>query len=315
MVILLQFVIPLALIAWLAFSPGNSIAGRWLKSLGIGLVLFTSSLLVQWIIWWLPLLNGVIWLLIVIFHFLYRPQSGILLTPAKLKGWVEIILSVILMCLGGFYGLMALEGRELPDIGVVDIANPFGKGKFLVASGGSNLLVNAHVRTLDSTVERYSAWRGQSYAIDFIGIGPLGFKANSWSPTDPSDYVIFGTEILAPCNGKVKAAENNMPDFDIPQKDLVNRLGNHVILFCDGFEIVLAHMRHNSVIVAIGDEVAVGSKLGEVGNSGASTEPHLHIHAQRSPKDRGSMISGEPLALRIEGRFLVRGDRLKGVSN
>jgi len=88
-----------------------------------------------------------------------------------------------------------------------------------------------------------------------------------------------------------------------------------VILSCDGFEIVLAHMRRNSVTVAIGDKVAVGSKLGQVSNSGASTEPHLHIHAQRSPKDSDSMISGEPLALRIEERFLVRGDRLKGVSN
>ncbi len=65
-------------------------------------------------------------------------------------------------------------------------------------------------------------------------------------------------------------------------------------------------MRHFSFIVAIGDLVAVGSKLGEVGNTGASTEPHLHIHAQRSQR-QGSMIKGEPLALRIEGRFLVPG--------
>ncbi|QJY41091.1 hypothetical protein HND97_11465 [Vibrio cholerae] len=99
---------------------------------------------------------------------------------------------------------MALEGRELPDIGVVDIANPNGKGKFLVASGGSNLLVKAHVRTLDSTVERYSALRGQSYAIDFIGIGPLGFKVNSWSPTDPSDYVILELRFLHPVMAKLR---------------------------------------------------------------------------------------------------------------
>jgi len=216
MIIVLQFIIPFALIAWLAVSPGNSIVGRWLKYLGIGVVLFTSALVIQWSVLWFPLLNGFIWLLIIIFNFLYRPQSGISLTPSKLKGWVEIILSVIIICVGGFYGLMALDGRKSPDIGVVDIANPLGKGQFLVASGGSNLLVNAHIRTLDSTVERYSAWRGQSYAIDFIGIDSLGFRANRWSSTDPADYLIFGTEIRAPCHGKVKAAENNMPDFDVP---------------------------------------------------------------------------------------------------
>ena len=55
-----------------------------------------------------------------------------------------------------------------------------------------------------------------------------------------------------------------------------------------------------------------GIALGAVGNSGASTEPHLHIHAQRPAPEGAPPISGEPLALRIEGRFLVRGDRLAG---
>ncbi len=92
----------------------------------------------------------------------------------------------------------------------------------------------------------------------------------------------------------------------------MNRLGNHVILRCGEAEVVLAHMRHDSVKVAPGDAVATGDPLGEVGNSGASTEPHLHMHAQR-PAPRGAPpISGAPLALRVDGRFLVRGDRLSG---
>ena len=58
--------------------------------------------------------------------------------------------------------------------------------------------------------------------------------------------------------------------------------------------------------------MAQGEPLGEVGNSGASTEPHLHIHAQRPAPDGAPPISDAPLALRIDGRFLVRGDRLTG---
>lgn len=50
----------------------------------------------------------------------------------------------------------------------------------------------------------------------------------------------------------------------------------------------------------------LGDRLGEVGNSGASTELHPHIHAQRPAPE------GAPLALRIDARFLVRGDRLSG---
>ena len=71
-------------------------------------------------------------------------------------------------------------------------------------------------------------------------------------------------------------------------------------------------MRRGSVIVVPGDQVALGDRLGEVGNSGASTEPRLHIHAQRPAPEGAPPISGQLLALRIEGRFLVRGDRLAG---
>jgi len=63
--------------------------------------------------------------------------------------------------------------------------------------------------------------------------------------------------------------------------DRVNHLGSHVIARHGGAEIVFAHMREGSIGVAPGDRVGLGDPLGEVGKSGASTEPHLHIHAQR----------------------------------
>jgi murein DD-endopeptidase MepM/ murein hydrolase activator NlpD len=167
------------------------------------------------------------------------------------------------------------------------------------------------MRTLDETVERFRPWRGQSYALDFFGLGPFGLRARGWRPADPAAYAIFGARLHAPCNGTVVAAEGAMPDFEVPQEDPVNRLGNHVILRCGEVDIVLAHMRQGSIAVAPGQTVTTGTLLGEVGNSGASTEPHLHIHAQR-PGTLEQPISGEPLGVRIDNRFLVRGDRLSG---
>lgn len=105
-----------------------------------------------------------------------------------------------------------------------------------------------------------------------------------------------------------------MPDFTVPQSDQVHRLGNHVILRCSEAEIVLAHLRQGSVAVSAGQGVVTGDRLGEVGNSGASSEPHLHIHAQQPADEGAPPISGEPMALRIDGRFLVRGDRLSGLA-
>ena len=50
--------------------------------------------------------------------------------------------------------------------------------------------------------------------------------------------------------------------------------------------------------------------IGQVGNSGNTSEPHLHIHAQR-PAENDAFLSGEPLPIRLNGRFLVRNDLLR----
>lgn len=248
-------------------------------------------------------------MVILVAHMTFLPSRP--LAPSGLGGWAVLVFSTGLLALGGWFGAHALAGRALPRVEVVDIANPFGPGHFLAGHGGSTALVNGHMRTLDHNVERFRPWRGQSYAVDFFGIGPWGLRARGWRPTDPAAYAIFGARLHAPCDGTVVAAEGGMPDFDVPLEDPVNRLGNHVILRCGEAEIVLAHMRQGNVTVAPGERVETGELLGEVGNSGASTEPHLHIHAQR-PGTPEAPISGDPLALRIDGRFLVRGDRIRG---
>ena len=103
-----------------------------------------------------------------------------------------------------------------------------------------------------------------------------------------------------------------MPDLPIPEMDRERLLGNHVLLQCDDeIVLVMAHLQQGSVQVETGDEVLAGTLLGRVGNSGNSSEPHLHIHAQR-PGPPSSPISGEPLLLTIDGRYLLRNMRLRG---
>jgi len=118
-----------------------------------------------------------------------------------------------------------------------------------------------------------------------------GGCARGLRPADPTAYAIFGRSLHAPCDGRVIAAHGTAPDLEVPQQDMVNRLGNHVILDCDGVWIVLAHLRQGSVAVAPGDAVRTGARLGAIGNSGASSEPHLHIHAQRPAAEGAPPIS------------------------
>ena len=311
LILLAQVALPLGFLAWLAFWPAGSGLGWLAQTAGVAAILFALARIAQWAVpvWWLPWAYGALWLVLVIVGLVALPARPML--PTAIGGWGALALSLGLLGLGGWYGWQALAGRALPPVAVVDIANPFGPGNFLVGHGGSNPLVNGHMRTLDDSVERFRPWRGQSYAVDFFGLGPFGLRARGWRPADPAAYAIFGAGLHAPCDGTVVAAEGDWPDFEVPQEDPVNRLGNHVILHCGEAWIVLAHMRQGSVTVAPGEGVMTGTLLGEVGNSGASTEPHLHIHAQR-PGTAEEPIAGEPLALRIDGRFLLRGDRLRG---
>jgi len=314
MILAVQVALPLLLLAWLFLMPAGSLAGFALQAAGVGTFLIALALVAQWAVpvWWLPRLYGGLWLVLILVWPLGKRLSELPLLPAGLSGWLALALSTVLLVVGGCYGARALAGRSLPPVEVVDIANPFGPGRYLVGHGGSNTLVNGHLRTLDITVERFRRWRGQSYAVDFFGLGTWGLRARGWRPADPAAYAIFGAELRTPCAGTVVATESTMPDNEVPDEDPGNRLGNHVILRCGAAEIVIAHMRQGSVMVAPGGRVEAGDRLGEVGNSGASTEPHLHIHAQRPAPEGAPPIAGEPLALTIEGRFLVRGDRLAG---
>jgi murein DD-endopeptidase MepM/ murein hydrolase activator NlpD len=95
----------------------------------------------------------------------------------------------------------------------------------------------------------------------------------------------------------------------VPQMDREHMLGNHVIIQCGDFFVILAHFKQGSLVVAKGKTVKTGETLGAIGNSGNSAEPHLHIHAQRD-LPAIAPISGEPLALSVGGRFHVRNDRI-----
>ena len=79
--------------------------------------------------------------------------------------------------------------------------------------------------------------------------------------------------------------------------------GNHVIVDLGGGYFGLwAHLQPGSVRVKVGDHVRRGQVLGLVGNSGNSTEPHLHFHVT----DASSCLASEGIPYAF-GSFEVRG--------
>lgn len=205
---------------------------------------------------------------------------------------------------------LAVDGRRLPATDVLDLASPLAPGTYLVASGGSRLVVNPHLATLGADT-RYIAWRGQSYGVDLVQVDGFGRRARASASPNLADYRIYGQHVIAPCDGAVVGAVDGRPDMvvGLRDSDRTQLAGNHVNLKCGEFEVLLGHLQPGSVRVAVGERVDTGDLIGFVGNSGNTDEPHLHISAQRRA-DGQAPVGGEPVWITINGAFLVRNDRV-----
>jgi murein DD-endopeptidase MepM/ murein hydrolase activator NlpD len=85
--------------------------------------------------------------------------------------------------------------------------------------------------------------------------------------------------VLAPGQGTVVVAEDGVPDNQ-PNKPVPGNLyGNFVVIDHGTGEFsLIAHLNQGSVKVKVGDVVSAGQLVGRTGNSGMSTEPHVHYH-------------------------------------
>jgi murein DD-endopeptidase MepM/ murein hydrolase activator NlpD len=150
---------------------------------------------------------------------------------------------------------------------------PF-RGEWYVFWGGDNATVNYHVVAPD-----------QVRATDLVIVDEFGRTFSGLGAAN-TDYYAYGKEVLAPGNGKVISVVDGIPD-NVPRHNNNNpaqAAGNHVILQVAPTEYaVLCHFSPRSLKVRRGDMVRAGQLLGLCGNSGHSTEPHIHFHLQNSP--------------------------------
>lgn len=304
--ILIQLVAPLALIAAHALLPSASLAGLLLRTAAIGLAIGLIALGGVWLFppWWTPYAYLLLLAAATVFRLRrlrLRPSGG----RAFLR-WGELAASALIAAFAIVAIVPLLAGRAAPA-GAVDLAFPLGAGAYLVVNGGADVNLNAHLRTL-ADIERFRPWVGQSHGVDIVAIDRRGLRASGVSPADPTAYLIFGRDVLAPCDGTVAATHDGVPDLPVPEKDRVNLAGNYVLIDCGAHFVALAHFQNGTIRVAVGDTVATGAVLGAVGNSGNSDEPHLHVHVQRGTTAEAPM-KGEPVPLTFDGRFPVRNGR------
>ena len=305
--VIVQLLVPLALVGWVAFG-GHSYRARWWLLIAIA-----------WT--WIAAI-GVAGLWLALPWYLYLVYAG-LLAAAILTTWrrevplpflpkgrldrVGAALLLVLLLGAGALVTYSIDGRRPPDAGA-EAAFPLRAGTYLVVNGGRNALLSAHFATLRDE-PHLRPWRGQSHGVDIVKLSPLGLRARGILPRDPERYEVFGDPVHAPCTGPVVAAVDGVMDQLVPDMNRSVMAGNHVILDCNGIWLVLAHFRRGSVRVRSGALVESGTVIGEVGNSGNSSEPHLHIHAQE-PGSAAEPLSGDPIPLRFDGKYLARNHRI-----
>lgn len=151
--------------------------------------------------------------------------------------------------------------------------------------GGDTLEVNLlHVRVPD-----------QRWAYDFAVVPYHTGSANL------EDYGCYGVPVVAPAAGTIASADDGEPDMvpGRPSQNLQAPKGNYVAIRLDetGTYLILAHLKPGSLRVTAGERVEEGQLLAQCGNSGNTSEPHIHIHHQRQDPNLVPHMVAEGLPL------------------
>jgi murein DD-endopeptidase MepM/ murein hydrolase activator NlpD len=177
---------------------------------------------------------------------------------------------------------------------------PF-RGTWHVFWGGRTPEQNYHVNARD-----------QRFAYDLVM--HRDGKSHRGDGSRPEDYYCWDQPILAPAAGTIVAAVDEFPDQKPGTMDAKNPPGNHVIVdLGNGEYALLAHLRRGSVKVKAGATVKAGAELGRCGNSGNTSEPHLHFHLQNAARfGEGDGLPAFFNDYIADGKPVARGEPVKG---
>lgn len=213
--------------------------------------------------------------------------------------------------------LILLGARVIPDRQPLTVSTPV-RGRWMGLNSPASAVPSHGVRLY-----------GQAYAIDLIH-APEGEPrpefgvGSAWRA--PAEYPAFGRPVLSMVDGTVVTAVGRHRDHRARSGALslvymiaegaVREIGgprfvigNHLVIRTDdGVFAVVAHLRKGSLRVRVGDAVRAGDPVGDCGNSGNSSEPHVHAQLM----DRRSPLTGQgiPMAfadIEVEGERRASG--------
>lgn len=223
------------------------------------------------------------------FGFIFDSLVWKILWGFWIFGLFELLftLPIFIQSLGQLFAMFAIPIKNNPVPSVsnyksdIQYSLPF-KGKWTVVNGG-----------VDKELSHSWSINAQRYAYDFIKLDDK-LKSYNGDRKKLENYYCYESDIIAPADGIVVEVSNKCKDSKIMWNNSTDPLikdirGNYIVIKHSEYEYsLICHIKPNSFLVKKGDIVKRYQKIAECGNSGNTTEPHIHFHVQNR---RGFVLS------------------------
>ena len=146
------------------------------------------------------------------------------------------------------------------------------------------------------------------FATDIVKLNSSGIFSRGALPESVERYNIYHEPIYSPCDGIVIKINDGLDNETPFSGKHPYNVGNHVVIQSNGVNVLMGHLQKASIKVKEGDRVITGQHLADVGNSGLTEFPHLHIQAMKATD---TIWSGEGVPILFDGRFLVKNTIVK----
>lgn len=228
----------------------------------------------------------------------------ILLSPSGPTVYVPHAVFALIMALGfGYLNLRAKCAARRPKH-ALNLKFPFRAGFYLITDGGDGAQsswMNYHYKA--GVHQGAQTHRSMRYATDIVKHNRWGFSYRRlFIPKVNEEFEIYNEPVYSPCQAVVAEMIDDIDDNRPFSRDYPYNVGNRIVLRGGGdIYIIIGHLKARTLKVKPGMSVEAGTFLGQIGNSGLSPRPHLHIQAVRA--EDGDYWAGEGVPIVFEGNF------------
>jgi len=228
---------------------------------------------------------GVLWKIGIAWAGIWTAMGIFNISYPRVLNWLSVFCLFVFLDVNFWLGMRQIfgnlflnmtHGSNLPSEASydckVDYILPF-EGKWTVFNGG---LGKEFSHSWDVIPQRY--------AYDFIIMDQEG-KSYSGDNKRLESYYCYGKNIIAPADGTVVQVSNKHKDSRVSGTkvycDTWDLRGNFIVIEHAEKEFsFIAHLLPGSITVRKGDKVKQGEVIAKCGNSGNTSEPHIHFQLQ-----------------------------------